>query len=61
MPASFQGRQLGKKDMYKRNRRIVELRDTYGLTLEALGRRFGLSATTVGVIYHKVKGSRTGG
>jgi len=61
VPASFQGRQLGKKDMYKRNRKIVELRDTYGLTLAALGRRFGLSATTVGVIYRNLKGSGAGG
>ena len=57
MSLGFQGKRLGKEAMYKRNRRIVELHDNYGLTFEVIGIRFGLSKTTVNDIYHKVKAS----
>ena len=55
MSIGFQGKRLGKEAMYKRNREIARLRDSYGLTSKVIGMRLGLSKTTVDDIYHKVK------
>lgn len=57
MPVGFQGLRRNKTALVRRNREIVRLRDTYGLTFVVIGKRFGISATIACTVYHKQKGA----